>query len=126
MNQSTRLDYSEVSTNIQNVVSQLGFVNKHLEGKKYLVGDSLTIADIYFVALFERFFTFAFSKAQREQLPNLTTYMTTLVNSAPFNSCMRPMSFGEEDFPHLEVNLAEEKRVAEEKKKQEQEEKKRQ
>lgn len=101
MSKGDRLDYTEVSKNIENVVCELGFVDKFLEGKKFFVGESLTIADMYFVGLFERYFRFAFSKVQREKLPNLTAYMTERVNSESFRNFMRPMSFGDEDFPHL-------------------------
>ena len=116
--QGEKVDYTEVCKNIEQVVCKLGFVNKHLEGKKFLVGESLTIADLYFVGLFERFFRFAISKDQREKLCHLTAYMTERVNSETFRKYMRPLSFGDDEFPHFKVDLAEEKRAIEEFKRQ--------
>lgn len=117
-----RLDYTEVSKNIECLVKSFGFVNNYLNGKKFLVGDSLTIADIHFVCLFERFWRYVFNANQRKQLNNITEYISEKINSEPFKGYLVPFKLTEECFPHLQVDLLAEKKKAElEKKKKEEE-----
>lgn len=40
------------------MVKTLGYVNNYLNGKKWLVGDSMTLADVSFVCNFENLFRF--------------------------------------------------------------------
>lgn len=52
------MDYKDVEKNISNIVEDMKFLDKYLEGKKYLVGDLLTIADITSVCILSDYFRF--------------------------------------------------------------------
>lgn len=62
MSGNDRLDYRDVTKNIDEMVKYLSFFNNYLNGKKFIVGDSLTIADIAAVSLLTNFFRIVFSK----------------------------------------------------------------
>lgn len=102
----------------------MSFVTNYLNGKKFLVGDSLTIADILLVCLMERYFRYLFNLKQRKQLSHLSNFVKDKINSDPFKTFMIKLDYSKNDFPHLQVDLEEEKKQADLKKKQENEEKK--
>ena len=58
--------------------------DSHLKGKQYLVGNSLTIADIALMTDLNVAYKFCFDKNHREQLPNLTAYFTHWANNQDF------------------------------------------
>lgn len=51
-----------------------------MKGKNFIVGETLSMADIYCVSILENFFRFAIEPKQRKQLKNLTKYIETMVN----------------------------------------------
>lgn len=67
-------------------IGALACYERHLNGKKFLVGDSLSAADILLVAVLQPVFRFAFGKAEREQVPHTTAYFTALIGECPFKA----------------------------------------
>lgn len=53
-------------------------VNDRLEGKDYLVGDKLTLADVYFVTSMNLFFATNIDAGFRKAIPHLTKYYETV------------------------------------------------
>lgn len=61
---------------------QLTVLNKHLEGKSFLVGNSLTLADATMFYNLRPYFQLVFVEDQRKKLyPNITTWFNSLANS---------------------------------------------
>jgi elongation factor 1-gamma len=57
----------------------LAILNKHLEGKQYVVGNSLTLADLNLFYGLRSFFQFVFVEDMRKKLfPNITTWFQAL------------------------------------------------
>ncbi|KAI8053688.1 uncharacterized protein B0P05DRAFT_561562 [Gilbertella persicaria] len=73
-----------VDSGIEKVKRALGALNKILETKTYLVGESVTLADIAVAASLVLGFVNVFDKAFRAEFKNVTRYYTTLVAKAPF------------------------------------------
>jgi len=58
---------------------QLKVLNKHLEGKKFLVGDSLTLADTHVFNSVKMFFTVVIAEQQRkQQYGNISTWYLSI------------------------------------------------
>ncbi|KAI9300163.1 hypothetical protein BJ944DRAFT_253308 [Cunninghamella echinulata] len=64
----------------------LDVLNKILLTKTYLVGESITLADIVVVAALSVGFTTVFDKAIRDQYKNVTRYYTTIVGKEHFKT----------------------------------------
>ncbi|KAI8368695.1 hypothetical protein BD560DRAFT_398457 [Blakeslea trispora] len=73
-----------VDAGIEKVKRALGALNKVLERKTYLVGESVSFADINVVTALVLGFTTVFDKAFRAEFKNVTRYFTTLIAKAQF------------------------------------------
>lgn len=96
-----------------------------MNSKKFVVGDSVTLVDCLATASLDNYFRFTFNAQQRKTLGHLTTYLSEKSQAEIFKEFLRPMNLGEAEFPHIQVDLKEEKRKADEEKKKIAEEKKR-
>lgn len=108
--EGVQIDYKEVKDNTDELVKSMSFVSNYLNGKKFLVGESLSIADILLVSLLERFFRYLFSVKQRKQLSHLSNFIRDKINSDPFKSFMIKLEYSKDEFPHLQIDLIEEKK----------------
>ena len=62
----------------------LRILDDRVKQSKYLVGDSITIADIHVVADLAIFFRFAFDEKFRKPFHNLTKYFESVANEPNF------------------------------------------
>lgn len=68
------------------IKAHLGLVNKHLEGKHYLVGSSLTLADLTLFNAVRSYFQFVFVENMRKSLfPHLTTWFVNQLKNQHIN-----------------------------------------
>jgi elongation factor 1-gamma len=67
-------NFSIALTELKNALANL---ENHLKLRFYLVGHSLTLADVFLVSVLAQAFTLAIDKKTRDaSLPNLTRYVT--------------------------------------------------
>ncbi|KAL2259598.1 hypothetical protein VTK26DRAFT_6688 [Humicola hyalothermophila] len=70
----------------------ISIVEKHLRDNTYLVGERITLADLFAVGIISRGFEFFFDKAWREQNPNVTRWFTTVYNQPIYSAVAAPFS----------------------------------
>ena len=63
-------------------------MDRHLVGRKYLVGDSITIADIGLVCSLYNSYTKLFDRNIAQSLPSLTSWFRSLVELDQFKEVM--------------------------------------
>ncbi|SAM08236.1 hypothetical protein [Absidia glauca] len=74
-------------------------LNKILANKTYLVGESVTLADISVACALSNAYTLVFDKAFRDQYKNVTRYFTTLIGKEHFKTflpvqlCETPLKY---------------------------------
>lgn len=78
----------EFHDGIKNCVKALKFLDSHLRGKKFLVGSSLTLADIVLVCDLATVYRFIFTEAERKDLIHLSEYFYEMVAREEFKSVM--------------------------------------
>ena len=91
-------DHKSFEKAIQDFVDFLKPLDHHLQGKHYLVGNSVTIADAVLIADLNSVYKFCLKKKQKDQLPNLTAYFTHLVNVPEFAAVCRRYKASDEEF----------------------------
>lgn len=64
------------------LLARLDTLNKVLLSKTYLVGERISIADVFVVSALQNAFTGLVDKSAREKLPNVVRYFQTVVNHA--------------------------------------------
>ncbi|KAI9758304.1 MAG: hypothetical protein M1815_003506 [Lichina confinis] len=74
----------------------VGVLESHLLLNTYLVGERLTLADIFSVGVFTRGFQYVFDKKWREEHPNVTRWYETVYNQPIFSEVVPKLSFIEE------------------------------
>lgn len=80
-------DKRDFNQSAQIVLQKLQTVEAHLKGKEFMVGDSLTLADITLVTSLLHLFRFYFHKGvQNKKLKNITRVFTRLTQSATFTA----------------------------------------
>lgn len=72
------VDEKTFQTNFETLKSKLKVLEEHLNGKKFLVGDSITIADCSFVALLRAPFAVVIDAETRKQFPGVSSYYESL------------------------------------------------
>lgn len=102
-------------------IDALHCYEQYLNGKKFLVGDALTAADILLIAVLQPAFRFAFGKAEREHIPHITAYFTAHINEALFKTLYGNFVFPECALTHDNAKAAKHEQKAKpvEKKKEE-------
>ena len=78
-----RRDFNQSANLVQ---QKLQVVEKALNGRDFLVGDSLTLADITMVTTTLNLFRFYFHKGVQKKFKNLTRVFTRLTSSATFTA----------------------------------------
>ncbi|KAJ7505624.1 glutathione S-transferase C-terminal-like protein [Mycena galericulata] len=66
-------------------------INGHLATRKFLVGERITLADIYVASLFLRACTINLDTAERAKLPHLVRHMETVLNQPVFEGIFPPI-----------------------------------
>jgi len=75
----TEFDKTAADAALKDVIAQLKVLDKHLEGKKHAVGDSLTYADIVLFKAVKPYLTMIIPEQQRKAMyGNLTTWFTAV------------------------------------------------
>ncbi|KAJ9065303.1 hypothetical protein DSO57_1021073 [Entomophthora muscae] len=71
-----KLPYDETLVNgaYEKLESMFEYLNKEIAGKKYLVGDHLTLADIFVCANLNFIYKYILIEEKRNKVPNLTNY----------------------------------------------------
>ena len=82
---TTEKEYKAAQFQFLNLLRQL---NKHLEGRQYLVGDSLSIADIYVVGTLARPFRFVLWDNLSKKMKNLADYFLRLAQLPEFQQVL--------------------------------------
>lgn len=65
---------AEVDESMKQTNKRIDILDKHLEGRSYLVGDRLSLADMFVVGVVAGGFMFFFDQAWRESHPNVTRW----------------------------------------------------
>ncbi|KAJ7503352.1 glutathione S-transferase C-terminal-like protein [Mycena galericulata] len=66
-------------------------INGHLATRTFLVGERITLADIYVASLFLRACTINLDTAERAKLPHLVRHMETVLNQPVFEGIFPPI-----------------------------------
>ncbi|KIH88659.1 elongation factor 1-gamma [Sporothrix brasiliensis 5110] len=74
----------------------LSVAEEHLLHNTFLVGERITVADIFAASIFARGMQFVFGKAFREEFPNLTRWFTTVYNQPIYSSVAPKAVFNDE------------------------------
>jgi len=69
---------------------------EHLTNHTYLVGERLTLADLFAAGIFGRGFQYFFDKAWRAENPNVTRWYETIYNQPLFSAVVEPLKFIDE------------------------------
>jgi len=72
----------------ENLKEMLKIVEDVLKNNQYLVGNNITLADIYLIQLLNFLFRFAFDEKSRKPFPNLVKYYLKLANEKHFLNVM--------------------------------------
>jgi elongation factor 1-gamma len=71
-------------------------LESHFMTHTYLVGERLSLADIFSASIIARGFEYFFDKAWRAENPNTTRWYETITNQSSYSSVAGPLSFIEE------------------------------
>ena len=74
----------------------VGVLEEYLLVNTYLVGERLTLADIFTVAIIARGFQYFFDKKWREEHPNVTRWYETVYNQPIYSEVAEPLAFIDE------------------------------
>lgn len=71
-------------------------LEEHLEKATYLVGERLTLADVFAVGILGRGFQYFYDKAWRAANPNVTRWYETVYNQPIYSGVVEPLAFIDE------------------------------
>ncbi|KAF2197154.1 eEF1-gamma domain-containing protein [Delitschia confertaspora ATCC 74209] len=71
-------------------------LEEHLQVNTYLVGERLTLADLFAVAILSRGFQYFFDKAWRSENPNVTRWYETIYNQSIYSAVVDKLQFIDE------------------------------
>ena len=121
------VDKKDVKKSRKRFVKSLSGLDKNLKKKDFLVGDSLTVADLALVHELDTVFRLVLSPKLRKKVKNVAKYLEKRVNSDEFSALLRPLKFSGDKLKLVKYDLkkmAAEKKEAEEKAKAEKKAKK--
>ncbi|KND93851.1 Elongation factor 1-gamma 1 [Tolypocladium ophioglossoides CBS 100239] len=75
------------------VLKAVGVVEKHLVRRTYLVGERITLADLFCAALLYRGFQYFFDKQWRQQNPAVTRWYETVINQPIYSTVAKKLDF---------------------------------
>jgi elongation factor 1-gamma len=73
-------DRARMEENKKAALTALGVLERHLEQRTFLVGDSMTLADFFAASLLSRGFAYVLDRAWRRENPNLTKWQETVTS----------------------------------------------
>ena len=71
----------------------IAVVEEHLLRHTYLVGDRITLADLFAAGIITRGFQFFFDKKWRQENPNVTRWYETVINQPIYSAVAEPLEF---------------------------------
>jgi len=71
----------------------ISIVEKHLLHNTYLVGERITLADLFAAGIVSRGFQFFYDKAWRAENPNTTRWFETVYNQPIYSEVSKPLEF---------------------------------
>lgn len=74
----------------------LSVIEQHLQLNTFLVGERITLADLFTTAIISRGFQFFFDKQWRQQNPNVTRWFDTIQNQPMYSAVADKLSFIDE------------------------------
>ena len=107
------LELSQFKKGISTFLTAVQPLNDHLKNRQYLVGDELSYADVYVIALLNQVMRFCLTDEDRQSVPDLLAYYKRLVNSEELVRLFRPFKPGKEELP---LNYEEKKKDKKDKK----------
>lgn len=78
----------------------IAVLEQHLLGNTFLVGDRITLADLFVCALISRGFQFFFDKKWRSANPNVTRWYETIYNQPTYSAVVDKLNFIDEAIPN--------------------------
>lgn len=92
-------DYNEnvYKTAVANLNKALAVLNSHLLLKTYLVGESITLADITVVSALYYAFKFVLDEKARAKYPNVVRWFVTCANQSAFKAVLGDVVFATEE-----------------------------
>ncbi|KAJ5920937.1 Elongation factor 1-gamma 2 [Penicillium verhagenii] len=93
-------------------VNTLAVLEDHLTKNTYLVGERITLADIFTAALLARAFATVLDKKYRTENPAFTRWFNTIVNQASFKAVLPEAKFAEECIKYVAPKKEEKPKAA--------------
>ena len=88
------MDIKNFSIALTELKQTLMNLEAHLKLRFYLVGHSLTLADVFLVSVLSQAFTYAIDKKTRDsQFPNLTRYVSLTLQSPVLSQTFGQVTF---------------------------------
>jgi len=78
------------------VLKAVHVLEQHLLVNTYLVGERLTLADLFVIGIVSRGFQYFFDKKWREENPNTTRWYETVYNQPIYSEVAEPLSYIDE------------------------------
>jgi glutathione S-transferase len=113
-----KIDKDDLEDNIKKLRKVAKHFHRSLRKKRFLVGDSLTLADLALTVYIDKFFRFLVKRRKQNDYDHLLDYLVANLNETEvFKPFLRPFVQSKEKFPVFKFDLkAEEKKKQEEKK----------
>ncbi|WVQ72335.1 hypothetical protein IAR50_001886 [Cryptococcus sp. DSM 104548] len=80
---------------VDKIVGRIQVINEILLDQTFLVGERITLADIFIVTALTNIFTSWFDAAARAQVPNVVRYVNTVVGHPKLQAIFTPLEFTE-------------------------------
>lgn len=101
-----KYDVKNYLHDLHELIKTLKVVDSKLNGKHYLVGTGLTIADVVLVSHLNFFYKFVSTEKDRLQLPHLTAYYENLLKLAEFKAVLGRVAYLEKPLPQVVTKYA--------------------
>lgn len=85
-----------VDESLKAAYNAIDVLEQHLLGNTFLVGERITLADIFAVSIVSRGFEFLFDKKWREENPNVTRWFETIHNQPNYTAVVAKVPFIDE------------------------------
>lgn len=88
-------DAAQWQKDVKELMTKLAIYDQILRPRTYLVGESITLADIIFACTLERIFTMIMDPAARKNLVNLTRWFVTMINQPQVKAVLGEVKLAE-------------------------------
>ena len=85
-----------VDDHMKKAYENVGVLEQHLLSNTFLVGERITLADIFAVSIVARGFQFLFDKKWRQENPNVTRWYETIYNQPMYSAVAEKFAFIDE------------------------------